>query len=367
MTKLKNKKICIVTRSLSEGGAERFSAILSNILSHSGFEVYMVSILNKIDYDYSGQLLNLGSYKNSNNSIFNQWKRYRTFRDYIKTNKIDLIIDVRPRIRHIREFIITKFLYKVPTIYVIQNHETSVSFSKYKWANKYLYKNEIMVSVSEAIKEKVEKEYNLNNVTNIYNGFNSCTIEKKALEVLNTKLPNDYILNYGRLEDYHKNLKLLIDAYSLSNLSSKGIKLLILGDGPDKKMLMNYATSKTCKSSIQFIEFTSNPYPFVRLSKFTILTSRFEGFPLVIPETLSLGIPVISVDCNSGPREIIQNKYNGLLVENHNANVLAEAMNTFIVDQKLYNYCKSNAKKSVEAFSMENISKQWNELISTVT
>jgi glycosyltransferase involved in cell wall biosynthesis len=80
-------------------------------------------------------------------------------------------------------------------------------------------------------------------------------------------------------------------------------------------------------------------------------------------ESLAVGTPVIAVDCETGPREIIQNNYNGLLVENHNPKALAEAMNTMATDENLFQTCKNNAKKSVEHLSLENIAQQWKQLL----
>jgi glycosyltransferase involved in cell wall biosynthesis len=86
----------------------------------------------------------------------------------------------------------------------------------------------------------------------------------------------------------------------------------------------------------------------------------------MLVESLALGTPVISVNCESGPSEIIIDKHNGLLVENNNPDVFAEAMNRFISDQELYTHCKNNAKESVQKFSMENISKDWKRIIESV-
>jgi glycosyltransferase involved in cell wall biosynthesis len=84
---------------------------------------------------------------------------------------------------------------------------------------------------------------------------------------------------------------------------------------------------------------------------------------MAIIESLALGTPVVSVNCNSGPAEVIQNEYNGLLVENYNPNALANAMERLINSQDLYHICKVNASKSVQQLSVEHISKQWNQIL----
>ncbi|WP_456440376.1 glycosyltransferase [Psychroserpens sp.] len=363
MSKLNNKKICIVASSLAKGGAEQSAALLSIMLDDLGHNVHIVTVLPEVEYNYSGKLFNLGKLKKENNSFLSRINRLLIFRKYLKEQDFDVIIDNRTRVQGYREFIITKFIYNVKVIYVIHNFETSKVFTKHRWLNKYLYRNQIMTSVSKAAKDKFEKEFGLRKITTIYNGFDFESIIKKSEEVVED-IPQRYILFYGRLDNYHKNLKLLLDAFKASDLPNKNIKLLILGDGPDYNLIVEYSKSLNLHDDVIFKGFSVNPYPYVKQALFTLLSSRFEGFPMIIPESLSLETPVISVNCQSGPNEVLKNGFNGLLVENNNVNALAEAMNSFIFDKNLYQKCRYNAKQSVVRFSIENISECWSQLLN---
>ena len=84
MPKANNKKICIVVMSLGRGGAERSSGLLSKILYDVGYDVYVVSILNNIEFPYKGELLNLGELKDKNDSSFGRLNRLRVLKNYLK-------------------------------------------------------------------------------------------------------------------------------------------------------------------------------------------------------------------------------------------------------------------------------------------
>nr|WP_321245836.1 glycosyltransferase [uncultured Psychroserpens sp.] len=366
MVKTNKKKICIVASSLSKGGAERSSAILSQMLSALGYDIHIVTVLSGVDYEYSGTLFNLGDLKKENDSFFGRINRLRQFKKYISTHAFDLIIDNRSRVQGYREFLISKFVYNIPVIYVIHNFNIKKTFTKYTWLNKWLYQNEYMTAVSQAAGLMFKKKFHLKQLRTIYNGFDFNTIQTLGREVLEIELPEKFILFYGRIDDNHKNLKLLLDTYKASSLATDNVKLLILGSGPDLNLIKSYSKQLELSSFVDFKGFVKNPYPYVLKAKFVTLTSRFEGFPMVIPESLCLGIPVVSVDCNSGPNEVIENERNGLLVDNDNPTVLAEAFNRMILDDDLYNSCTSNAVSSVEQFSTENVMQSWDKLIKEV-
>ncbi|MBQ0788358.1 MAG: glycosyltransferase [Oceanihabitans sp.] len=359
------KKICVVTSSLAKGGAEKSSATLTHILHNLGYNVHVVTLLSQVEYAYSGTLFNLGEFKDKNDTFLGKIKRFRKLKQYFKEHHFDCIIDNRYRVLAYREFIFTKYLYRhIPVIYVLHNYVQEKTFTPYKWLNVWLYKNETFTAVSEEISQKFKKEFQIKKMHTIYNAFDFEKIERKALDsnVLEAQ-KNTYIIYYGRIDDQHKNLKLLLNAYKASKLPAQNIKLWILGNGEDLNEIITYTKKIQLDTHVVFKGFTVNPYPYVKNALFTMLTSRHEGFPMVIPESLALATPVISVNCNSGPREVIQNKVNGLLVENYNINALAEAMDSFIFDKTLYQHCKANAKQSVARFSIEKIAKDWKKII----
>lgn len=356
------KRICIVSRSLSEGGADRVAAMQSIFLSNLGYDVHLVIILNNIKYPYKGLLFNLGEIKEKNDSYFGRLNRLLLFKNFLKTNNIDVIIDHRVRCKRFSEYIVSGYVYSKPTIYMVHNFTIERYFPPIKFLTKFFYKNaKSIVAVSSGIEKKIKDAYSFNNVKTIYNPIDFDYID--SLKRQNTDLSYPYIFWYGRFEDKQKNLSLLIDAYALSQLPSGNIKLLLMGNGKDKSYLAKKILNKGLEGFIELLPFSENPFRYINDSKYTVLTSNYEGFPMSVLESLACGIPVVSVAYKNFEDGVIRNEYNGLMIENHNPDALARALNRFFEDEKLYLRCKENAQKSVAIFDVKNISNQWQTLI----
>ena len=355
-------KIAIVTSSLGRGGAQKSSANLSILLSNLGYEIHLILVLNFIDYEYQGQLLNLGILKDNDDSFFGKIKRFRLFYNYIKSENFDYIIDSRARPTFFKQLLINKILYAhQKVIYVVHSYRLKNYIPKSRFLAKVLYKNAFqLVAVSQEIKKLIQLEYGFNQISTIYN----CLSKSESVANQDTpKLPQKFILFFGRIDDKVKNISLLIDAYNQSKLAVNNTKLVILGDGPDISYLEQKTVDLQLQHQIVFLPYCADPSNIIKRALFSVLSSRYEGFPMVLIESLSLGTPVVSVDCKSGPKEVIQNEMNGLLVENHNPTALAMAFDRFLEDEKLHKYCRQNAKKSFEKFSANIISKNWLNLL----
>ncbi len=354
-----NHKIAIVSASLGVGGAERFAGLLSIMLQDLGYEVHHIIVLDVVDYDYQGKLVNLGKLFAKEKGIFRAVKKGKFIAQYLKENDIEIIIDNRSRPLLFRE-IFTQWIYgKRQTYFMIHSASLGMYFPKSRFWADYLYKNATMlICVSKGIEEAVKAKYRFSHTQTIYNPV---VLSESILEKPK-HMPEKYLLFFGRLEEKIKNFSLLLKAFSRSKVDEKGVKLMIVGDGADRDFILAKINKLKLNESVEVLPFQKNINPFVQHAHCTVLSSYFEGFPMSITESLAAGTPVISVDCETGPKEIIQSNFNGLLVENHNEVALAEAIKKIFEDDNLYQNCKNNAKKSVEHLSLTTVAQQWKKI-----
>jgi len=219
------------------------------------------------------------------------------------------------------------------------------------------------VTVSTHIELHVAKTSGVLNCSTIHNAYNPAWKQEASIDDLPA---TNYILSYGRLHDGIKDLSFLIHSFNASWVWKDGVSLVIMGDGPDKKILQDFAASMPCNKHIVFLPFTKAPFGIIQNARCVTLTSFYEGFPMVLVESLSVGVPVISLDIISGPSEIIQHNYNGLLVKERDPEKFADALGVICRDEVLYLKLKAQTQGSVQQFSMQEISAKWDKLLQHV-
>src|SRR6267142_6615364 len=142
---------------------------------------------------------------------------------------------------------------------------------------------------------------------------------------------------------------------------------MIIGDGELRGELEELTTRLGLSSRVKFSGLLADPGPSLRSSKLFVMASRFEGFPYAALEALASGLPVIYTDCPSGPREIIRDGIDGLLVPNGDVSGLANAMERLMSNPEERGRLSARAPEVLARFGTDRIIAQWEELFENVT
>jgi glycosyltransferase involved in cell wall biosynthesis len=165
----------------------------------------------------------------------------------------------------------------------------------------------------------------------------------------------------GRL-DFQKNYELMFDAFQsflIKQHVTEDYRLLIIGDGPLKDQLIKSVIKRKLDRQVKFMGFLSNPFPYIKNADALIMTSRWEGLPTVIIEALTLGTQVISTDCPTGPRELLQNGEYGHLCRVNDIDCLSENISKIYKGEK-----KEVPSGFLNQFYIENSTKEYMKLIT---
>lgn len=362
--KLQNKyKIALVGFRLSGGGSDRVMANLSVYFDQMGIEIHIVTVIDQLGYEYKGEVFSTSSLKRNRNGLIGKFNRVVGLYQFFRNNKFDYIIDFRFRTKGIQEWIIAKYLYNAPAIFTIHSSKTDEYIPQTKWLAQSMYAGAYrIVAITNAINEKVFQEQQLANLSTIYNPVDFVSIDRLMMEPID--LDFQYIIAVGQLENPIKQFDHLIEAYSNSCLKDRQVHLVICGSGHGVSKLEDQVRRYNLEHFVHFIGYQSNPYKYMEKAKFLVLCSQFEGLPMVLIESLACHTPVVSYDCETGPREIIIPEENGILVENQNKIMLQQALDRFVNDRELYNHCKRTARESVKIFELEAVGKQWINLMN---
>lgn len=344
------KKIGFCIDSLEMGGAERLLVDIVNTLYETKeYEIHILTklksnsyffnlIKDKIKYEFLLEKKSEGFFSKTRDSILKKIN-FKKFSD-----KVDIIID----------FLDGDFCSYIKNIKnkkkIIWLHLSYEKLKIRKNIDKKLSAyTKIIVIADDMEKELLEARKDLKNICKVDNFVDYQEIDKKLNEDLkmNFDFNQKYFLTVCRLNEEQKDVKTLIEAFSLYKGDEK---LVIAGDGPDRKMLEDLCIEKNLKDKVIFLGMINNPFIFMKNSQAFILSSKVEGFGLVLVEALYCGAKVISSNCPTGPSQILLNGEAGELFEVSNVDELLNKLE--IIHNKEYN--KAKIEETLKRYTREN-------------
>ena len=352
---MKNKNLVLFMPSIEGGGVEKNFFIISNYLSEKikNLEVITTSISSKKKFNKKIKF-------SSPKSRF--WEKSSRKVKYI----ICLMILIK-RIFTYKQIVVFAFqanvyciiLCKILNIKIITRSNTSPDGWSQKKIKKFLYqyflsKADVVLVNSEEFKVKMKKFFNLD-CKCIYNPLNQKEINKLSkikVKKIYSKGKILKIINIGRMVEQKDQITLLRALNILKN--SIKFEAIIMGRGELKNNLKEYINEKKLNKFIKLKNFNNNPFKFLKQCDLFILTSKFEGLPNVLLESIALKKFVISSDCPTGPKEILLNGKGGLLFKVGDYKDLAKKINFFFKNKKK---CNDLLKKSFESLNRYSAAK----------
>ena len=184
--------------------------------------------------------------------------------------------------------------------------------------------------------------------------------EPPALERANPQL----IVAVGRLTR-QKGFDVLLRAVARLR-TVRPVDLVILGTGEDRTQLEHLARELGIGREVQFPGFQSNPWSYLGAADVFVLSSRWEGCPLVIAEALACGTPVVATDCDYGPAELIEDEHNGLLVPTESPPALADAVLRILTGSRLAARLAAAGCRRAEDLDVATIAGRYDALIASL-
>lgn len=373
---MKNKNILILCASMQKGGAERvISLLLKELENEQNIKVHFMMMEDGIDYDLPKSITPI-ILSNSKKSGLQKlielpviaWK----LKKYIKENHIDAIMS---------------FLYRPNYINILakifgSNHKSIINIrsttSRYKnegflgkinlfLINNLFDKSDLIISNSKGVDEDLKSLMSITTNTKvIYNpvDYDYINSKKDICEDVDFEFREDkkYIISVGRLIPLKRNIDLIKAFYELQK-SDDSLELIFLGDGILKEELKVECIKLEIKEKTHFLGNVKNPFYYLNKSDLFVLNSEIEGFPNVLVEAMACGLPVISSDCKSGPREILEDEKYGLLYPVGDVKQLKNKMKFYLYQDIQKEDMKKKNLERIEDFSVDKIMNQFKKVL----
>jgi len=356
--------ILLLTSSMSSGGAERVASTLANAWSVRGNNVTLMPTFSgrgecfyKLSPDV--HLIYLADFVSSRGRTWvNQINRLRALRRFIATERPDVIVSFLSNVNVAA--IIASVGLGIPVI--VCEHTDTFAYPVPRLlglACKFTYP---LADTLLVLTDGIANKY-------VSHGLflpRICVMPNPIFEQLMTVVHHDShdgatkrLLGVGRL-DNGKQFSVLIRVFAnLANRHSRW-SLRILGEGPLRAHLQQQIADLGLESRIELPGIVSAIENELVEADIFALTSRYEGFPMVLLEAMAVGLPCVSFDCPSGPREMSMNGQVALLVPLNDEQALEFALERLMLDDNLRQTLGSQARSSVlERYSLDKILEQW--------
>lgn len=360
MNKESRKKIIFITLDITLlGGIERVISVLADQFVQDGHDVDVYSIFKKNElpsYQFP-EKVNL-IYLNHKPSI-GKLKFYYEI--------IHAVMIIR---KQVKDYCVISTLTNISCIYGVLNYFSHAEFiaaehSQYN-AHSFLVrllrllayrKSKYVVSLTENDRHLFSKVIDLKKIKVINNpsSFKGTSIS--------SSLKSKRLVSIGRLVDV-KNYTFMLQEIAPFLLANTDWYLEIYGDGELKTTLIEQADMLGVSRNVIFKGFVNNISECIAGSSFYLCSSKTEAFPMAFLEALSLGMPIISVNCPFGPREIISDGLNGFLLDTHTLyNNFYSCIQSIKDDEIRYEHLQKDAFTSAKKYEVSSIASQWYELI----
>jgi GalNAc-alpha-(1->4)-GalNAc-alpha-(1->3)-diNAcBac-PP-undecaprenol alpha-1,4-N-acetyl-D-galactosaminyltransferase len=352
-------KLIVVISKFEKGGAERTLSVLSEEWIGKNEVKLIIFDGTNFSYPFNGTIayLKLPALDGTFLKIFQFFRRLVKLIKLFRRENPDRIISFMES-ANFPSICAAYFTSKLEKLIVSTHADPKVMSKLQRFLIPYFYRfPKRVISVSKGVTNALIKmDIPKKNIITIYNPLTSSAppISKTLLKPKNA--PKIYILAVGRL-DKQKGFDLLIEAFS--NLALSNIHLVILGEGEERKKLERIVFDKGLTDRIHLFGLIDEIWPWYRHAKCFISSSLSEAWGNVIVEAMSQGCPVVAFDCDYGPREIIKNRSNGLLVKAKDTKSLTNAIINLLSDKQLRNKIIRNALIRSSEFDSEVLSDQW--------
>lgn len=370
-------KVLFFIPSLEGGGAEKVMIELLSNINRGRIEPVLVMLYDYENSPYRSSLpkdIKIIVIKRASDANLDKLKQYAGF---IKT-----VFEVKPHVvmsmlTHSNIMAISvKLISRIRVIIcehialgeAIQTKEgTRMLWFSTKRLVKLFYRfADKIIAVSEGIKTNLVQEFHITprNIEVIYNPIDLNRISELCeIPIQHIFFEDSFpiICSVGRLVP-QKGFDILLRAFR--NVTKEmDARLIILGEGPEKESLSRLVNDLAITEKVSFAGFQKNPYGFISKADIFVLSSRYEGLPMVMLEAMACSTPIISTDCKSGPREILQDGKLGVIIPPEDIDALSTAILKLLRDKGRRERFSSLGKQRVKDFAVEKIVPQYEEMI----